>query len=101
MDKYRYAIINAKILTAKDDGNPLKGKDQSKLYEYKHMLVENGKITKLTNTLKDLPKCQMIDCKGALVTPGLIDPHTHLIHGGSREGEIPLKLSGASYMEIH
>lgn len=40
------------------------------------------------------------DAGGMLVTPGLIDPHTHLVHGGSREHELALKLKGASYLEI-
>lgn len=40
------------------------------------------------------------DAQGLLVTPGLIDPHTHLVHGGSREHELELKLKGISYLEI-
>ncbi|MGG0756655.1 imidazolonepropionase [Brevibacillus laterosporus] len=40
------------------------------------------------------------DAKGKLVTPGLVEPHTHLVHGGSREHELSLKLNGASYLEI-
>lgn len=40
------------------------------------------------------------DAQGLLVTPGLIDPHTHLVHGGSREHELALKLKGMSYLEI-
>src|SRR5437867_3793425 len=37
---------------------------------------------------------------GALVTPGLIDCHTHLIYGGQRAREFELRLNGASYEEI-
>lgn len=40
------------------------------------------------------------DAQGLLVTPGLIDPHTHLVHGGSREHELALKLRGVSYLDI-
>lgn len=41
-----------------------------------------------------------VDCKGKMVTPGLVDPHTHLVFGGSRENEIELKLKGTPYLEI-
>lgn len=40
------------------------------------------------------------DCQGRWITPGLIDCHTHLIHGGSRAHEFELRLEGASYEEI-
>jgi imidazolonepropionase len=40
------------------------------------------------------------DCGGALVTPGLIDCHTHLVHAGDRAHEFELRLGGASYEDI-
>jgi imidazolonepropionase len=41
-----------------------------------------------------------IDCGGRLLTPGLIDCHTHLIHGGNRAQEFEMRLKGRSYAEI-
>ena len=41
-----------------------------------------------------------LDARGGTVTPGLVDPHTHLLFGGSREDELELRQRGAGYMEI-
>ena len=40
------------------------------------------------------------DAGGALITPGLIDCHTHLVYGGDRAGEFEQRLQGASYEDI-
>ena len=42
----------------------------------------------------------VFDCEGRLLTPGLIDCHTHLVYGGDRSGEFEMRLRGASYEEI-
>lgn len=41
-----------------------------------------------------------LDARGGAVTPGLVDPHTHLLFAGSREGELELRQRGADYMAI-
>lgn len=43
---------------------------------------------------------ERVDCHGQLVTPGLIDCHTHLVFAGNRAAEFQMKLSGVSYTEI-
>ncbi|SQD08225.1 Imidazolonepropionase [Fusobacterium necrophorum subsp. necrophorum] len=35
-----------------------------------------------------------------VVSPGLVDSHTHLVHGGSREHEFSMKIQGVPYLEI-
>src|SRR4051812_7550348 len=41
-----------------------------------------------------------LDAAGGSVTPGLVDPHTHLLFAGSRESELELRQQGAGYLEI-
>jgi imidazolonepropionase len=47
-----------------------------------------------------LARFARLDAAGGSVTPGLIDPHTHLLFAGSREDELVLRQQGASYLEI-
>lgn len=67
------------------------------------LMVENGTIVWLGHDA-DLTAPRSTDREmnlgGALVTPGLIDAHTHLVYGGDRAAEFELRLSGASYEEI-
>jgi imidazolonepropionase len=41
-----------------------------------------------------------MDLEGRLVTPALIDCHTHVVHGGNRAREFEMRLEGASYEEM-
>ena len=46
------------------------------------------------------PGALTLDAGGALLTPGLVEPHTHLLFAGDRSGEHALRLAGRSYLEI-
>jgi imidazolonepropionase len=41
-----------------------------------------------------------LDARGGLITPGLVDAHTHLLFAGTREGEWQLRAGGAGYLEV-
>lgn len=65
------------------------------------VLVQDGVIARVgTGEAPDLSGVQVIDAGGNLVTPGLVDAHTHLIFGGWRQNELGLKLHGKTYLEI-
>lgn len=65
------------------------------------VLMENGLITDVgTGSLPAVDHAERIDAKNQLVTPGLVDAHTHLIFGGWRQNELSRKLHGATYLEI-
>lgn len=68
------------------------------------VLIEDGIITAITDG-GQLPCLEeeadtVVDAEGKLVTPGLVEGHTHLVFGGYRQNEIPLKLKGAGYLDI-
>lgn len=66
--------------------------------------VRNGRIAyagpeaELPATL--VSTADVTDCGGRLITPGLIDCHTHLVYAGNRAHEFELRLAGATYEEV-
>ena len=52
------------------------------------------------DAVADKDAAEVIDLGGRLVTPGLIDCHTHLVHAGSRAREFEMRLEGATYEDI-
>lgn len=66
------------------------------------VLIENGRIV-WAGSEADLPDHNQEpeeDLGRRLVTPALIDCHTHIVHGGNRAGEFEMRLNGASYEEV-
>ena len=77
------------------------------LIEDGSLWLENGLVQAVgtTDELESryrnrLSEAEEVNASGCLVTPGLVDPHTHVVYGGSRAGEFEKRLEGASYMEI-
>ncbi|HEY4551782.1 MAG TPA: imidazolonepropionase [Bacillaceae bacterium] len=77
------------------------------LIEDGSLWLEDG-VIKAVGTTEDLEKqfasraeeAEIVDASGCLVTPGLVDPHTHVVYGGSRAREFEMRLEGATYMDI-
>ena len=73
------------------------------LVENAAIVVEDGRIA-WAGSARDLPAdyagWSHDDLGGALVTPALVECHTHLVFGGDRAGEFAMRLGGASYEEI-
>ena len=65
-----------------------------------YIFVRDGLIDKIGQGKPDEGAEHLIDAGGCLVTPGLVDAHTHLVFGGWREHELPLKLEGVPYLDI-
>ena len=72
-------------------------------------IVENGVIAArdgfivhvgVASEAPPFDPAETVDCEGRWITPGLIDPHTHLIYGGDRAHEFEVRLAGATYEEI-
>ena len=75
------------------------------LFENGALVVEGdtllwvGALDELPNAIR-LRCTQQQDSHGALITPGLIDCHTHLVYGANRSAEFEMRLRGVSYEEI-
>lgn len=71
-------------------------------YNDVEVLIEDGIIKEITaNGSSDESQFdQVIDAEGKLVTPGLVDGHTHLVFGGYRQHELAMKIAGAGYLDI-
>lgn len=110
MENINLFIINIKQLITLDRkyGVPRIGENMSKLGIINNGAIAiNNKKIDFIGTTKELKanyeikeNSKIIDASNKLVTPGFVDPHTHIIFAGSRERELQMKLKGLSYLEI-
>src|SRR6478735_8622768 len=104
-----YIKCAAQVITVKGGSQPRRAEEMSDLGIIGNgsVLVKNGRIVfvgpdvKAQEYLEHIHEpINIIDAEGKIVTPGLIDPHTHLVFGGSREKELEMRLNGAKYIDI-
>ena len=101
----RTLIYNIGLLATPTGSKAKGGKEQGKIRFLKNawiLIGGDGTIEKIgTGKAPEVKKSDRhFNAKGQLVTPGLVDAHTHLVFGGWRQNEMGLKLHGASYLDI-
>ncbi|KMJ43709.1 imidazolonepropionase [Xenorhabdus khoisanae] len=92
---------NARLATMNPTFNNIDGKNNYGMLDQHDLIVRNEKILAILPT-DSVPtnNCKIIDVEQRLITPGLIDCHTHLVFGGNRASEWEQRLNGVSYEEI-
>lgn len=80
----------------------LQGDSGYGLREQAALLVDGERIAWIGDAADKpmLDGVETVDCRHRLLTPGLVDCHTHLVYGGDRADEFEARLEGASYAEI-
>lgn len=73
---------------------------ESGVIENAALSIEGGKIAWFGPASRARASTDLFDCGETVVTPGLVDCHTHLVHAGYRQGEYALRAAGKSYLEI-
>lgn len=97
-------VENIGELATASGAGPLAGEAQGAVTRQKNAHVAIGADGRVLSAgagaPPDLPGARRLDAGGALVTPGLVDAHTHLVFGGTRAHELALKLQGVPYLDI-
>ncbi len=96
-------IYNIGMLVTPTGTAAKSGADQGAVTVMKDAWIrtEGDKIRELGTGMPEIiPGEEALDAQGKLVTPGLVDAHTHLIFGGWRQNELGMKLHGKTYLEI-
>lgn len=105
-DSTNLLIYNIKEIVTPFDSNFKKGKDlkELKIIENGGIAIKDRKILCVSTTEEVLDRFESqnkLDLKNEnILLPGFVDPHTHILFGGSREEEFLLRIQGESYLSI-
>ncbi len=93
------------IITCASNSKPKKGGEMAEigLFAGDAIAIDQGNILEIGSSglfRRTYDAKKSYDAKGMTVSPGLIDPHTHIVFGGNRYAEFELRIKGASYLEI-
>lgn len=110
MKSITYIKRASQVVTVKGGSKePKRGQAMSDIgvIENGSVIIEGGTITFVGSDVEAEQyistidgEVSTIDASGKVLTPGLIDPHTHLVFAGSREKELEMRLNGAKYIDI-
>ncbi len=92
-------VTNARVTTCAgpDGATPA---ERLAILDHGAVGIEAGRIA-FVGDAADAPKAtQVIDAKGRVLLPGLVDPHTHLVFAGSRVDEFARRMAGEDYRAI-
>ncbi len=95
-------IRNIGMLATPEGAEARRGADQGKIrvLENAWIYTENGEIISCGTGNPPVTFGEKLDAEGRLVTPGLVDAHTHLIFGGWRQNELAMKIRNVPYLDI-
>lgn len=98
-------INAAQVVTCQGPGRARRGPEMRDAAIQSHTAVaaEHGKIIAVGpqhDMESTYSNAERVDCNGGVLTPGLVDSHTHGIFGKNRAAEQELRASGLGYMEI-
>ncbi len=92
------------LLLPASSSRPLKGEEMKHLHviENAALAVKEGRVVWIGRSEEGekLEALSYLDVQGKVISPGLVDPHTHFVFAGSREHELALKQAGVPYLDI-
>ncbi len=105
MNPSRLVVVNAGELVTCSGPDHAEGVASLGIIEDGALIAVDGRVA-WVGTTREYKRMttgrpsRTVDAEGGLVTPGLVDPHTHLAFAGSREDELEMKTRGESYTRI-